>query len=132
MPNIIALRAIALLVLLPSTLVAGFFTFMGLAFVAASLGDGEYTTSAVILLAAMVAGWFGLVTAWRLYDGMHRGHPNLSRPTAWAGLACGCVTSVGLIATTGGSIGFRLVFFGWPLLAAAFFAIALKRPPHAT
>jgi hypothetical protein len=35
------------------------------------------------------------------------------------------LTSSGLIAATGGSLAFGILFFGWPLLAVAYFGLAL-------
>jgi hypothetical protein len=35
------------------------------------------------------------------------------------------LTSFGLIAATGGSFAFRIILFGWPLVAAAYFRLAV-------
>ena len=129
MPNIIALRVIAILVLLPSTLVASFWSLFGVVFVVDALERNDRVASGIVLLAAMAAGWFGLITTWRLYYGFLHGRPSLNLRVAWLGLICGSLTSTGLIATTGGSLAFRIAFIGWPLLGAAFFAMALWRLP---
>lgn len=119
------LRLIAIAVLVPSTLVAGFWSLLGAAWVVDALRRGEHLGTAIALIAAMAGGWFGLVTAWRLYYRLRRGDLAFDRRVAWCGLACGALVSIGLIATTGGALLFRLGFFGWPLLAAAFFAALL-------
>lgn len=127
MPNAVALRAVAILVLLPGTLVSGFGSLLGFAFVADSFRRSDHVAAGAVLLVAMAAGWFGLVTSWRLYYGLLRGRTGFDRRVAWAGLTCGSLVSLGLMVATGGSLNFRIVFFGWPLLAAAFFGIALWR-----
>lgn len=127
MPNTIANHAVGILVLLPSTLVASFWSLFGVAFVEDSLRRSENFIAGISLLVAMILGWFGLVIAWRLYYAFQHGRTNFNRPIAWAGLICGSVASLGLIATSGGSLTFRGVFFGLPLIAAVFFGISLRR-----
>lgn len=121
------LRLIAIAVLLPSTLTAGFWTLLGAAWVADALQRGEHMGTALALSAAMAAGWFGLVTGWRLHYHLQHQYLALDRRIAWSGLASSALVSIGLLVTTGGSLLFRLGFFGWPLLAVAFFAMVLWR-----
>ena len=128
MPPTIVLGLIAIAVLLPSTLGAGFWTLLGVAWVVDALQSGQHTGAAIALIAAMAAGWFGLVTAWRLYYRLRRKDLAFDRRIAWCGLASGALVCIALIAMTGGSLLFRLGFFGWPLLAAAFFGAVLWRP----
>jgi len=132
MGNKFALHAVGILVLLPTTLAAAFWSLLGVGFSVAFFRTGDHVFASLLLLLAMAAGWFGIVTLWRLYYSfLSDRHPRSNFVVIWAGLACGCVTSLALIATTGGSILFRVVFFGWPLLAVALFLIALVRQPDA-
>ena len=127
MPRPILLGVIAIAVLVPSTLVAGFWSLLGAAWVADALRRGEHTGTALALIAAMAGGWFGLVTAWRLHYRLRRKDLAFDLRMAWCGLASGALVCMGLIATTGGSLLFRAAFLGWPLLAVAFFGAALWR-----
>ena len=128
----IVLRLIAIVVLLPSTLVAGFWSLLGFGFVADALLRGEHAGTAALVLAALVAGWIGLGTAWRLYYCLLRQDLGFDRQRAWWGLACGTLVAIGLIAAAAGPLMSRIVYFGWPLLAVAFFSIVLwrLRPQH--
>lgn len=121
------LRLVAIAVLLPSTLVAGFWSLPGFAFVADALLRSQQPGTAALVLAALVAGWVGLGTAWRLYYCLLRKELDFDQRRAWWGLASGTLVAIGLMAATGGSLMFRIVFFGWPLLAVAFFGALLWR-----
>lgn len=57
MQSRILLRLIAIAVLLPSTLGAGFWSMLGFGFVADALLRGEHPAAAALVLAALVAGW---------------------------------------------------------------------------
>lgn len=127
MSNPIALRLVAIIFLIPSTLVVGWGSLLGLAFASAGLRDAGHAVAAAFLLLAMALGWFGLVTLWRLYYGLLRGRRDINRQFAWAGLASGVVVSLGLIALTGGALAFRIAFFGCPVPAAAYFSILFWR-----
>lgn len=127
MPPPIVLRVVAIAVLVPSTLVAGFWSLLGAAWVTDALGRGEHIGTALALIAAMAGGWFGLVTAWRLYYRLRRRDLAFDRRIAGCGLASGALVCMGLMATTGGSLLFRAAFLGWPLLAVAFFGVVLWR-----
>ncbi|QKV54889.1 hypothetical protein [Comamonas antarctica] len=126
MPHPLMLRLLAIAVLLPSTLCAAFGTLLGVAWAADALQRGQHLGAAMALIAAIAAGWFGLVTAWRLYYQMLRRNVTLDRRIAWCGLASAALVCIGLMATTGGSLMVRIAFFGWPLLAAAFFGACLR------
>jgi len=127
MPHPLMLRLIAIAVLLPSTLCAAFGTLLGAAWATDALQRGQHLGAAVALVAAMAAGWFGLVTAWRLYYQLLRQQVTLDRRIAGLGLACGALVAIGLMATTGGALMFRMALFGWPLLAAALLGAQLWR-----
>lgn len=113
-------------VLLPSSLSAAFGSLLGIAWATDALQRGQHAGTAMALMAAMAAGWFGLVTAWRLYYQLLRREARFDRRIAWSGLASGALVCIGLIATTSGSLLFRIAFFGWPLLAVAFFGACLR------
>lgn len=121
------LRLVAIVVLLPSTLVAGFWSLPGFAFVADALLRSQHPGTAVVVLAALVAGWIGLGTTWRLYYCLLRKELGFDRGRAWWGLACGTLVSIGLMVTSGSSLVGRIAYFGWPLLAVAFFSAVLWR-----
>ncbi len=130
MPHQLLLRLIAVAVLLPSTLGAGFWSLVGGAFLVDALRRGHALPAAAVLALAMAAGWFGLVTLWRLYYRLLRGDPGFSRRTAWLGLACGSAVSAVAMAVTGGALPMRIALFGWPLLGAAVFSAVLWRLPR--
>lgn len=121
------LRLIAVVVLLPSTLVAGFWSVLGFGFVADALLRSQHPVAAALVLAALVAGWIGLGTAWWLYYGLLREDAAIDLRRAWCGLASGALVCIALVAVTNGSLLFRLAFFGWPLLAVVFFGRVLWR-----
>lgn len=127
----LALHAVALLVLMPSTLGAAFWSLMGAAFAFKSLSRGEYVNTSLLVLLALAAGWFGIVTLWRTYYGLANRAP-FNRMLASVGLACGSAVSLALVANTGGTLAFRLLFFGWPLLAVlAFIPPLIRTQPRA-
>ena len=95
-------------------------------FVVAGFRRSENVAGCAILLVAMLVGWFGLVTAWRLYHALLNGRTDFNRRVAWSGLACGSIVSVFLILASNGTLVFRIGFFGWPLLAAFFYAAWLR------
>lgn len=125
-PGVILNHATGILVLFPSTLVAGIWTLHGVPFVVAGFRRSENVAGCAILLVAMLVGWFGLVTAWRLYHALLNGRTDFNRRVAWSGLACGSIVSVLLILASNGTLVFRIGFFSWPLLAAFFYAAWLR------
>lgn len=122
MPHPIVLRLVAIAVLFPSTLCAGFWSMLGFGFVADALLRSQNPGAAGMVLAAIVAGWIGLGTAWRLYYCLLRKDLGFDRRRAWWGLASGTLVAGSLMVVSAGSLLFRVVFLGWPLLAVAFFA----------
>ncbi|MEE7547490.1 hypothetical protein HF319_10980 [Xanthomonas sp. Kuri4-1] len=128
----LTLHAIALCVLVPSTLVTAFWALMGAGYVVGEFGREAHGLAPLLVLCSMVTGGSGMFTAWYLYLGLANGRTDLGRPIVWVGLALGSATSLALMAVTGGSLGFRVTFLGWPLLAVAYFAFALGRAPTGT
>lgn len=127
MKSAFMLRVVGLFVLVPTTLVAAFGSVPVAGLSVDAIRSGQLEWLAIAPLVALVAGWFGIVTLWRLYDCLLHGRHGFHRGLAWAGLACGSAVSATLVATGGGSTMFRVLFFGWPLLAVAFFVLALLR-----
>jgi hypothetical protein len=123
----IVLRLVAIGVLFPSTLGAGFWSMLGFGFVADALLRSQHPGTAAAVLAAIVAGWIGLGTAWRLYYCLLRQELAFDRRRAGWGLAIGALVTIGLATLSGGSLLFRIGFYGWPLLAVAFFGAVLWR-----
>ncbi|QEE23097.1 hypothetical protein CS053_00250 [Rhodanobacter glycinis] len=129
LPGKLSLYLIAIGVVLPSTMVAAFFSLLGAGFASDALRRHEHALAGLVALAALVAGWFGLVTLWRLHYRLLHARLDFNRPAAWAGLACGSVVVLALVLSSGGTLVFRVSFFGWPLLAAAYYAVVLWRLP---
>lgn len=129
MTNKLLLRAVGLGILMPTTLVAAFGSLPGAGLSLGAIRAGTAGLSATLWLVALVAGWFGMVTLWRLYYGFLRERSGLNRVTTWVGLVCGSLVSLALVTASGGSLTFRVLFFGWPLWAVAFFVVALARQP---
>ena len=98
---------------LPTTILAIFGTLFGLA---GSLDGANRLPHAVLMLAVLCAGWFGIATLWRLSIGLLRGRPPANARVVWAGLVAGGAVSVVMIWSTH-SIG-PVLLFGWPLIAA--------------
>jgi len=112
--NRLALWATFVLVVLPTTLMSLVGTVLG-------LGMGKFWP----VLALSSAGWFGVVTLWRLFIGLWRQRPPRSTRVIWAGLTAGCAVSL-LLAVSVHDI-WSAVFFGWPLLAALYFGNEFSR-----
>lgn len=117
----VALVVLLVTVLLPTAVVAAFFSLFGVAIVWAGLsGDASVPLSQALLVAlVLAAGWFGIATFSRLYIHFRKSptcppHPKL----AVAGLAAGTATSAALALGSGGSVAFRVAFFGWPVIGA--------------
>jgi hypothetical protein len=125
----VALSIIALLVLLPSTAVSLVCTVFGFAAWSDGPRGGPYLTwfAAPIVL---LCGWFGLISLWQMYFALSNRRLTASPKLIWLGLACGCASSAALIYSLGGSLSFKVVLFGWPLLAAVPLGVGFARSPH--
>jgi len=77
----IVLRTLALLAMVPATLVAVYFSTLGTAWLMAGPNDpiSNFTTAPLTILFMLVAGWAGIVTAWKLYYHFLKS----SYPPAW-------------------------------------------------
>jgi hypothetical protein len=119
----VALKAIGILVLLPASLVAAFWSLLGVAalFDAIARPNPIYPYRGLALGLVLVAGWFGIVTLWQLYY-----HHNSDRPLGnikarWAGLAIGCCASIALLVAVPGQW-----LAAWPLVATIYFVFRLQ------
>jgi hypothetical protein len=125
----VGLFAIAFFVMIPTTLVAALSSIFLIGSVVDAIRPGHDPINGLFVILFIIFGWFGIVTLWRLYHAfLEPNSPNINQPLAWLGLFCGSTASVILVVSAGGTITFKLLFFGWPLIAAAFFsALLLKR-----
>ena len=113
-----ALKTIGIVVLLPTTLVALFWTFLGVPALIDSIAHPSlvYPYRALVLAPVLVAGWFGLITLWRLYYRFDAHRPLGNIKVHWAGLVAGCTASVALLLAMPGQL-----LAAWPLIAAIYF-----------
>ena len=118
---------IGFVVILPSTLVALFYSALGLMFALDSIQRQEHQGNAVLVLSCLVGGWLGIVALWRAYFVLGTDQHTFNSTFIWIGFGCGSLVSLVLIGLVNGSLLFRGLFFGWPLLAVAVFTAMLLR-----
>jgi hypothetical protein len=125
---------VMLVFILPTSLVAGFWTPFGIvASFAALTGDPslkEMSPTAIWLLLAL--GWFSISTLWKIYLYLLRGITPEKPMHCWLGLASSVAVSLTMIFTFGGTIYFRVFFLGWPIPAALIFSAMLLRKNRVT
>lgn len=116
--TVLMLRALAIVVMVPVTLLAGAYGLLALGmlvfFVTEDAGLSiEDVLRRVGLAVLLGGGWFGIVMGWRLYYHFLKSfsYPRWST-WAWAGLLSGTLCSVVLLVITG------QLFMLWPLLGA--------------
>jgi hypothetical protein len=122
------LDLVAWLVILPTSLVAGFWSIFAIFMVPSALiGDpGIPQWAGIALLFLLLAGWFGIYTLWKLYFMfIHNIYPE-ETVQLWLGLASGTIVSLIMICTFGDTIYFKLFFLGWPLIAVLIFSVMLQ------
>lgn len=125
-------QLIGFVVIVPSTLVALFYSALGAMFAAESIQRHEHLGSAALVLTCLAGGWFGIIALWRAYTVLGTGQLTFNTTFIWIGFGCGSLVSLTLMGMANGSLLFRTLFFGWPLLAvAAFTAMLLRRRIHA-
>lgn len=121
-------QLIGFVVIVPSTLVALFYSALGLMFALESIQRQQHLGSAALVLACLSGGWLGIVALWRAYFVLGTGLLTFNKTFIWIGFGCGSLVSSTLMGMVNGSLLFRALFFGWPLLAvAAFTAMLLRR-----
>ncbi|BAP45414.1 putative membrane bound phosphohydrolase [Pseudomonas sp. StFLB209] len=120
--TVLMLRVVAIVVMLPVTLLAGVYGLLALGLLVSFVVEEavlsiEDMLRRVGLAVLLGGGWFGIVTGWRLYYHFLKsfGYPRWSK-WAWAGLLSGTLCSVVLLVITG------QLFMLWPLLGAAWLA----------
>ena len=124
-------QLIGFVVIVPSTLVALFYSALGVMFAVDSIQRQEHLGSAALVLTWLTGGWFGIIALWHAYFVLGTGQPAFSKAFVWTGFGCGSLVSLTLMGMVNGSALFRTLFFGWPLLAvAAFTAMLLRRRNH--
>jgi hypothetical protein len=115
--------------IIPTSLVAGFWTLFGIVVSFAALTADpslkEVSPTAIWLL--LVFGWFGISTLWKLYQYLLRDAIPEKPIQCWLGLMSGVAVSLTMIFTFGGIIVFRVCFLGWPIPAALIFSAMLLR-----
>ena len=118
-----ALRAIGIIVLLPTTLVAGFWTLLGVPALVDAIARPSvvHPYRAWLVAPLLVAGWFGLVTLWRLYYRFEAGRDLGDTRVYRAGLLAGCATSIALLLSMPGQF-----LAAWPLIGAVYFGWRLR------
>ena len=114
-------KAIAVCVLLPTTLVAMFWTLLGVPALFDAFDNHGAAGASVGLSLALVAGWFGLLTLWRLYRNLGAAQFCERQTNYWIGLGAGVGASLYLLMTMPGQW-----LAGWPLVAALYFALRLR------
>lgn len=120
--TVLMLRTLAIVVMVPVTLLAGVYGLLALgmlvSFVVEDAGlSGAEVLRCVGLAVLLGGGWFGIVTGWRIY--YHLLKSTVYPPWAawaWAGLLSGTLCSVILLIITG------QMFMLWPLLGATWLA----------
>jgi hypothetical protein len=125
----VALWVTLLLVVVPSTVVSIGFSALALGQMAKSIENRDFGT-ALFVPFFLSAGWYGLVTLWRLFIGLSSSELPENRSVVWAGLASGCVVDLCLLvdmATLGGPRFWEASYLAWPMLAAFHYGIAFKR-----
>jgi len=120
-------QLIGFVVIVPSTLVALFYSALGLMFALESIQRQQHLGSAALVLACLSGGWLGIVALWRAYFVLGTDQHSFNSTFIWMGFCCGSLVSLVLIGLVNGSLLFRGVFFGWPLLAVAVFTAMLLR-----
>ena len=121
-------QLIGFVVLVPSTLVALFYSALGAMFAAESIQRHEHLGSTTLVLTCLIGGWFGIIALWRAYFVVGTGQLTFKTTFIWIGFGCGSLVCLMLMGMVNGSLLFSALFFGWPLLAvAAFTAMLLRR-----
>jgi hypothetical protein len=127
--NLAGFHLAAVFLLLPSTLIAAFFSLLAFGGLAMCMEANSGNWICRFLTAALIFGWFGIFSVWNVYYHLARGSWSMNRPLAWTGLASGAVVALSLSFFIQGSFLFRIALFAWPALIAAVFAFGLLQMP---
>ncbi|WP_230024998.1 hypothetical protein [Massilia sp. Bi118] len=116
-----ALYLVAFFVLVPTTLVAAPLTVVGMVVAWTSIFERS-AASPPAMFSALTLGFLGLASMWVLFFHYLK---SVSNPPAshlhCIALLAGAAVSLALVVSSGGSLLFRALFFGWPLTGAVFF-----------
>lgn len=122
----IVLDVVEYLVIVPATIVAAVLGFVGMMAALDALVHDTYGVSPGMMLALIALGWIGIFTLWKLLNYFHySSEPPTNALFYWFGLLCGSTASIILVISSGGTLLFKMLFFGWPLLAVMIFSIML-------
>jgi hypothetical protein len=115
------LYLITFLVMVPTTPIAALLTLMGLVAVFAAIVE-ESAASPLAILSLVTFGFFGLASMWILFFHYLKNTGNPPR-SKWqhCALLGGAAAALTHVASRAGSLLFRVLFFGWPLIGAVFF-----------
>jgi hypothetical protein len=115
------LYLVAFLVMVPTTLVAAPLAFVGLVTAFAAIVE-ESAASPLAILSLVTFGLFGLASMWLLFFHYLKNTANPPR-SKWhhCALLGGAAVALTLVVSCAGSLLFRVLFFGWPLIGAVFF-----------
>jgi len=116
-----SLYFVGLFILLPTTLVTAIFAPMGAVYALAMLVEHQFETAA-ILFAVITCGSAGVISMWILsIHFKNNTEKSLSALAHCMALLGGSAVSIWFVIYSGGTLMFRLLFFGWPVLAALYF-----------
>lgn len=117
----VGLYFVGLFILIPATLVTVVLAPMGAVYALAMLVERQFGTAA-ILLAVITFGSAGVISMWILCIHFKNDTgKSLSALVHCVALLCGSAVSIWFVIYSGGTLMFRLIFFGWPVLGALYF-----------
>lgn len=118
----LVLRALALLAMVPATLTAVYFSILGIAWLVAGPNHpiSNFTTAPLTILFMLIAGWTGVITAWKLYYHFLKS----SDPPAWwrqaiLGLSFGYIATAMISLFLPTDFLLMLIFVGVPTFVAS-------------
>jgi hypothetical protein len=112
-------------VLFPTTVVAGMTTFVGIVYALAMLSEGKVQIPLTVFTLTTF-GTAGIISLWILFLHFFKNKENPSNSLLHStALLAGAAVSTWFVVYSGGTLLFRLLFFGWPLIGAAYFLILL-------
>jgi len=123
----LAVRLLGLCVVLPVLLVTGYWGLFAVVLLPGMIYNGfddpwDYQLTRMGLVIVTAMGLWGVYTGLRLYRHfLQSTRPPAWARSAWAGLACGTVANLAILAWFPES----LLFLGWPLIGSAAFALLL-------
>ena len=115
------LYVVWLFILLPTTLVTVVFAPMGAVYALAMLVERQFGTAAN-LFAVLTCGSAGVISMWILcFHFKNSAGKSLSAVVHCVALLSASAVSILFVIYSGGTLMFRILFFGWPLMGALYF-----------